>query len=84
MKYYKISPEWAEKLEITKIGVKHPDGWFLVLPNFVTKLTDEKEDKNLDAAIEEIGGCIYSDSEALASMRGEKDYMMNQKEEGQE
>ena len=87
MKYYKISPEWAKKLNVMNVAVKHPDGWYLVLPPYVMPLLEilEKEEKgpfeSIEDAVRSIGGCIYTKEEALASQRGEAEYMMNKEEE---
>ena len=90
MNYYKISPEWAKKLKVTDKGVKHPDGWFLLLPTYVMPLPslldkDEYGDINgIEEAVRAIGGCVYSKEEAIASQRGDKEYMMDNPETGKE
>lgn len=82
-KYYKLPPQWAETLNITTTNPRHPDGWYLALPPDVSRLVTmngTKEDgtwPTLDEAVTAIGGCIYSTTEALASQRGEKEYMMD-------
>lgn len=81
-KYYKLPPEWAAKLNIMTTNPRHPDGWYLAMPPDVIPLitmNGTKEDgtwPTLDEAVTAIGGCIYSTTEALASQRGEKEYMM--------
>lgn len=85
-KYYKISPEWAKKINVTDRAPMHPDGWYLVLPTFALPLKnilppeEYGEINTLDDAVSAIGGCIYTEAEALASYRGDKDYMMNSRE----
>lgn len=86
-KYYKISPEWAERLNLTDKFFSHPDGWYLVLPTYLLPLVEilQKEGNDdvttLDEAVTKIGGCIYNADEAVASQRGVKEYMMNAQEE---
>lgn len=83
MKYYKVNPQWAKRLKVTDYAPMHPDGWYLLLPPFALPLMgmlspeEYGEITSLDMAIEAIGGCIYNESQALASMRGEADYMMS-------
>lgn len=82
-RYYKIPPEWAAKLNITATNPRHPDGWYLAMPPDVIPLITMNGTKDdgtwptLDEAVAAIGGCIYNTTEALASQRGEKEYMMD-------
>lgn len=82
-RYYKIPPQWAETLNITTTNPRHPDGWYLALPPDVSRLVTMNGTKDdgtwptLDEAVTAIGGCIYTTTEALASQRGEKQYMMD-------
>lgn len=82
-RYYKIPPEWAAKLNIATTNPKHPDGWYLALPPDLIpliRMNGTKDDgtwPTLDEAVAAIGGCIYNTTEALASQRGEKEYMMD-------
>lgn len=82
-KYYKISPEWARKLNVTNRGNMHPDGWFLILPVRASHLLqvlppDEYGNlSSLDEAVAAIGGVIYDDREAVLSMQGDPQFMMN-------
>lgn len=90
MKYYKISPEWAKKLNVTDRAPMHPDGWFLLLPTFALPLMrmlppDEFPGvETLDDAVAAIGGCIYTEEEAKASWRGVPEFMMNRPEVSEE
>lgn len=82
-KYFKISPEWAAKINVTNVAPRHPDGWYLTLPTYAQRIIqhlDPKEDGtpwNVEDAVRAIGGCVYSEYEALASQRGDEEYMMN-------
>lgn len=81
-RYYKIPPEWAAKLNITATNPRHPDGWYLAMPPDVIPLItmngtkDDGTYPSADEAVAAIGGCIYDTAAALASQRGEKEYMM--------
>ena len=88
MKYYKIPPEWAERLKVTHIAVDHPDGWYLCLPAFISSSLrqalyspEEALTADLDEAVLSIGGVIYNADQAIASQRGEAAYMMNRQQE---
>lgn len=89
-KYYKISPEWAEKLRLSEGTPVHPDGWFLILPTHASRLLpllpveEYGEITTIDEAVTAIGGCIYTDSEAIASERGVEEYMMNRQKDRKE
>lgn len=89
-KYFKISPEWAAKINVTDIAPRHPDGWYLTLPTYARRIIsylDPKADGTpwtIEEAVRAIGGCVYSEYEALASQRGEESYMMNRTHESEE
>ena len=83
MNYYKISPEWAQKLNVKDTAVEHPDGWFLILPTYAMPLLemldpDEYGELNsIEEAVVAVGGCVYTKQQALLSQKGDPEYMMN-------
>lgn len=89
MKYYKISPEWAKKINVTSGSPVHPDGWFLVLPTRMNRLlqylpSEGIKADSIDEAVKAIGGCIYTEEEAIRSQEGDKAYMMDGRNEATE
>lgn len=82
-RYFKISPEWAQKINVTDTAPRHPDGWYMILPTHAQRIMrhlDPKPDGtpwNVEEAVLAVGGCSYTEAEALASQRGEEAYMMN-------
>lgn len=76
-RYYKISPEWAERLGETETAPRHPDGMFLVTPNVGIRIANELAQENggnhlLPAeAFEAIGAIGLTVAEAQASAKGE-------------
>lgn len=70
-------------MELKGKAIGHPDGWFLVLPTYALPLLDillveeGKSFVNIRDAVEYIGGCVYTEQEALASQRGEEAYRMD-------
>lgn len=83
MKYYKIHPAWAEKMNVTLKSVRHPDGWWLCLPALLTRLPAVLGERGYDPgmtieeAVIRIGGCVYNEEEAIASQRGLEGYRMD-------
>lgn len=82
-RYFKISPEWAQKINVTDVAPKHPDGWYMILPTYAMRIIRHLDPKQsgspwlVEEAVLAIGGCSYTEREALASQRGEEAYMMN-------
>lgn len=82
-KYYKLPPKLAAKLNITETNPRHPDGWYLALPPDCVPLitmNGTKEDgtwPSMDEAVTAAGGVVYDTAAALASQRGEREYMMD-------
>lgn len=80
--YYKIPPHAAELANLTDCAVQHPDGWYLCVPGFAARLCSvlpAKGDGTLwtvEEAVHSVGGVAYSTEEAIASARGEAEYMM--------
>lgn len=80
--YYKIPPEWAEKIGVTDVAIQHPDGWYMILPGMAARLVElapQPEDAHLmtiEEAVQAVGGVCYTQEQALASQRGEEAYMM--------
>lgn len=80
--YYKIPPQAAELANLTDCAVQHPDGWYLCIPGFAARLCNVLPAKgdgtqwSVEEAVEHVGGVAYSTEEAIASARGDAQYMM--------
>ncbi len=76
-KYYKITPEWAERLNMTESAPRHPDGMYLVLPAVGLQVSERLAAANGGArlspeeAFNAIGAIGLDTAQALASQRGE-------------
>lgn len=81
--YYKIPPDVAKEHNLTDTSPRHPDGWYLITPpkaRIIAQSLPVKDDLSLwgvEEAVLAVGGVIYNSSQAMASARGEKEYMMN-------
>ena len=87
MNYYKLPPEWAKRLPGFETSPEHPDGWYLLIPTKARKLLEmlSVEEygvlESIDDAVRAIGGCVYTEQEAIQSMKGNPAYMMNVEKE---
>ncbi len=85
-KYYKISPEWAAKLNVTHKAYRHPDGWYMVLPTVANRLarmlsrSSEGAEMTADESITHIGGRVYNQDQVLKSQNGDPDFRMDMNE----
>lgn len=85
--YYKIPPQVAERFSLTDFAPCHPDGWYLITANKAVQIAatlpkrEDGSDIELDDAIESLGGVGYDSAQAIASQKGERQYMMNLTEE---
>lgn len=75
-RYYKISPQWAEKLGEINTAVKHPDGMYLVTPGIRLRVIEAVERETghrllAEEAFEAIGAIGLTVAEAMASAKGE-------------
>ena len=67
---------------LTDCAVQHPDGWWLCIPGFAARLCNVLPPKGdgstwtVDEAVAHVGGVTYTTEEAIASARGDKEYMM--------
>lgn len=82
--YYKIPPEIAAEHHMADTSPRHPDGWHLITPPKALRIARSLPPRpdgaiwDIPSAMEHIGAVGYDSTQAMASARGEKEYMMPQ------
>lgn len=87
--YYKIPPEIAVEHHMADTSPRHPDGWHLITPPKALRIARALPPRpdgtlhDIESAMEAVGAVGYDSIQAMASARGEKEYMMNQQPQEQ-